>query len=270
MTAPSQLCTPEPWNLVAEGYVTELQPIFARYARDALTLADPPAGAQVLDVATGPGTLALVAAEQGYRVTAVDFSEAMLDRFRRACTERGISGIDIRQGDGQDLPFADRSFDRAFSMFGVIFFPDRGAGFRELHRVLQPGGRAVVSSWAPTDEVPLLAAFAAAIRDHSPGPSGPMPSLPLADTDALRKELSDAGFRYVEVHRVAHEVEVPTVAGFWEANERSSATVALLRRAVGPAAWARISAQVLARVDAELGSGPHTLRLPALLAVGTR
>lgn len=50
--------------------------------------------------------------------------------------------------DGQALPFDDNIFDGAFSLAGLIFFPDRAAGFRELRRVLRPGRRAVVSSIA--------------------------------------------------------------------------------------------------------------------------
>ncbi|HEX6927061.1 MAG TPA: methyltransferase domain-containing protein [Longimicrobiaceae bacterium] len=264
------LSTPEAWNLVAEGYVTELQPMFERYALDALALANPPAGARVLDVATGPGTLALAAIEAGCRVTAVDFSEGMLEQLRQACALRGISDIEIRHGDGQALEFADGTFDYAFSMFGLMFFPDRAAGFRELRRVLRPGGRAVIASWAPRTEVPLLDAFEAALRQQAPTPSSPATALPLSDPEVVRGEMSSAGFAQVEVHRVAHEAEVPSVAAFWESNQSSSARVALLRQAVEPTEWERISARACARVEAELGPGPHILRMPAFLTIGTR
>ena len=58
--SPSPLATPEPWDLVAAGYTAEALPYFERFSRDALRLADLPAGARVVDVAAGPGTLSLL------------------------------------------------------------------------------------------------------------------------------------------------------------------------------------------------------------------
>src|SRR5262245_56004926 len=129
------LGTPEPWNLVADAYTEELVPLFERFARDALALAALPPAPRVLDVAAGPGTLALVAAKAGATVTAIDFSPAMIANLRRRAAEAGSTAIDARVGDGQALPLEDGGYDGAFSLFGLMFFPDRAAGFRELRRV---------------------------------------------------------------------------------------------------------------------------------------
>ena len=99
----------------------------------------------MLDVAAGPGTLAFIASAAGAHVTAIDFSPDMIDRLRARSVREGVQ-IEARVGDGQALPFDDATFEHAFSMFGLMFFPDRAKGFRELCRVLVPGGRAVVSS----------------------------------------------------------------------------------------------------------------------------
>ena len=77
------LALPATWDAVAEGYADELMPLFERYAQDALALAVLPARAHVLDVATGPGTLALLAAPVAERVVALDFSEAMIVQLDR-------------------------------------------------------------------------------------------------------------------------------------------------------------------------------------------
>jgi 2-polyprenyl-3-methyl-5-hydroxy-6-metoxy-1,4-benzoquinol methylase len=68
------------WNLAAKGYEDVLMPWFSGYALDALELSGVSAPAAVLDVASGPGTLSLLAAERGPRVTAVDFAELMAAR----------------------------------------------------------------------------------------------------------------------------------------------------------------------------------------------
>jgi ubiquinone/menaquinone biosynthesis C-methylase UbiE len=146
----SPLSGPAPWTLVASAYAAEVAPIFAWFAQKAIDLAALAPGARVLDVAAGPGTLSFLAARAGARVTAIDFSPAMIEKLRERASAEAVA-IESHVGDGQALPFAQASFDRAFSMFGLMFFPERILGFRELLRVLLPGGVAVVGSWAAED-----------------------------------------------------------------------------------------------------------------------
>lgn len=266
----SPLSHPAAWNDVAEGYVDELVPIFSLYARDALRLAGLPSGAHVLDVATGPGTLALLAAETAGHVVAVDFAEAMTGALRQRAAEHGITNVEALQADGQQLPFEAARFDRAFSMFGLIFFPDRGAGFRELVRVLKPGGRAVVSSWAPFDRVPLLNAFFTALGDLLPDFPFGDGAAPLGEPGSFRAEMEDAGFRQVEIHTVTHTVHVPSLAAYWRANARSSAPLSLVRSRLSPEAWEQLGRNVVAELTRTFGDGPLDMHWPALLGVGVR
>ena len=264
----SPLSTPDPWNAVAGGYADEVLPIFTLYARDALRLARLPDGARVLDVATGPGTLAIAAAEAGAWVTAVDFAEDMLEECRRRTAS--FSSVAVESGDGQALPFDDEAFDGVFSMFGLVFFPDQAAGFREARRVLKPGGRAVVSSWEPLDAVPLLEATFRALGDllaELPFGEG---RAPLGTPGALAAALREAGFRDADVHRISHSVDVPDVRTYWTANVRSSAPIALVRSQVEPQHWADVSAGVMDALEREFGTGPQVMTWPALLGVGVR
>src|SRR5687767_5317812 len=116
---PSPLSVPEPWNLVAEGYVAENLAAFEGFAREALRLV--PAEGDVLDVACGPGSLTLLAARTARSVHAIDFSTAMLDELRTRAAAASITNVDAQLGDGQELPFLDARFDSAYSMFGLIF-----------------------------------------------------------------------------------------------------------------------------------------------------
>lgn len=93
-------------------------------------------GARVLDACCGTGDLALACARAGGRVTGLDFSERMLERARQKAPE-----IEWVHGDLLALPFAEAAFDAATVGFGVRNVADLEAGFRELRRVLRPGGR---------------------------------------------------------------------------------------------------------------------------------
>ena len=148
----------EPWDVAAEGYAAVIMPMSEYYAREALSLAALPPTPHIVDVATGPGPLALLAAREGATVSAIDFSAGMVANLNRRAGEFGVILADVRVGDGQNLPYDDNSFDGAFSMLGLIFFPDRAAGFRELRRVLRQGRRAVVSSMASESDQFLTAA----------------------------------------------------------------------------------------------------------------
>ena len=93
-------------------------------------------GDRVLDVCCGTGDLALAALEQGGRVTAVDFSEPMLDRARGKS-----AAVDWRHADALALPFDDGTFDAVTIGFGLRNVEDVDRGLRELRRVLRRGGR---------------------------------------------------------------------------------------------------------------------------------
>jgi demethylmenaquinone methyltransferase / 2-methoxy-6-polyprenyl-1,4-benzoquinol methylase len=93
-------------------------------------------GDRVLDVCCGTGDLALAALARGGRVTAVDFSERMLERARRKSEQ-----IEWLRGDALALPFPDEAFDAVTIGFGLRNVEDADRGLRELRRVLRPGGR---------------------------------------------------------------------------------------------------------------------------------
>lgn len=262
------LATPEPWNLVSDGYTAELIPQFSLYSADALELAELPPNPSVLDVATGPGTLALMAAARGAKVCALDFSEPMIAHLRRRALEQSVTGLDVRIGDGQALPYADNAFDGAFSMFGLMFFPDRNAGFRELLRTLRPGRMAVVSSWAPMDGP--FAAMSAAMREMLPFLPAPTGKLPLGDPDLFRGEMEAAGFQDVSVVERAHPFTSPTLREFWEKVQRTTAPIVLLRKKVGEEKWAEVSAGVLEKLRTEFGDGPQTMSGRSWLGAGRK
>ncbi len=268
-SAPSPLATPLVWNLVSTGYAEESFDQFAKYSADALRLAGVKAGERVLDVCAGPGSLVVQAAQLGSEVHGIDFAADMLRQLEQRVEKLGLRNVSAREGDGQALPHRDGEFDAAFSMFGLIFFPDRARGFRELWRVLKPGGRAVVSSWQPLLRVPTLVAVFQALAQELPNlPFGDGKG-PLSDPEEFRAEMSAAGFSRVTVEERVHVEESPDIGEFWRVMRRSLAPLVLLEHKLGSATFEPVAAGIERRLRAQF-TGPVRIEMPAWLGLGHR
>ena len=132
----------------------------AEAARYAGRLAD---GACVLEIAPGPGYLAIELAKLGnFRITGIDYSHAFVDICRANAKAAGVTA-EFRQGDAAHLPFSDDSFDFVVCRAAFKNFGDPVGALDEMHRVLRPGGAAVIvdmrkdaSNRAIADEVAAM------------------------------------------------------------------------------------------------------------------
>ena len=102
-----------------------------------------PAGSAILEVAPGPGFLAIELAKRGYSVTGLDISKSFVEIAGRNARDAGVT-IDFRRGDVARMPFADNSFDFIVCVAAFKNFPDPVAALDEMHRVLRPGGSASI------------------------------------------------------------------------------------------------------------------------------
>lgn len=200
---------------ITELYDTYLVPlIFESYATDmAKRVAAMQPGA-VLETAAGSGVVTralapLLQASAHYVVT--DLNQPMLDRA--ASMQAGADGIEWRQADALSLPFEDQAFDAVCCQFGVMFFPDRVAGFTEARRVLRPGGQFVFNAWDRIEENEFA--------DHVTRAAGQcFPDDPpqfLARTphgyhkvEEIEAEVRKAGFTEVEIVTVAGVSRAPS------------------------------------------------------------
>lgn len=103
-------------------------------------------GERILDVAAGTGTMSAKYAADGAHVTALDFSQGMLDEARRRHGDD--PRIEFVQGDATKLPFDDATFEATTVSFGIRNFYDPQAALREMRRVTKPGGRIVVCEFS--------------------------------------------------------------------------------------------------------------------------
>ncbi|WP_330233837.1 methyltransferase domain-containing protein [Nocardia sp. NBC_00508] len=262
------LAVAEPWDLVADGYAEFAPAIMRPFSARALEFAALSPASQVVDVAAGPGTLSLLAAEHVALVEAIDFSEPMIARLAQDAAASGLTNIRARVGDGQDLPFESDRFDAGFSMFGLMFFPERARGFAELFRVLRPGGTAVVSSWAPVADSPLMRMMFGALAAADPDIQEPQPNfLSLENPEVFESEMRGAGFEAVSIQR--HSIALPfdSPAQMWETMVRSSAPLELMRHSVSAEVWAERAA-VMQAFLAEKYRPNYPLSTTAYLGIG--
>ena len=159
--------------------------------------------AWLLDVACGSGQLALVAARRGLRVTGVDIaSNSILAARGRAAAE----GLDVRfeEGDAEEVPCPDATFDVVASIFGAMFAPRPERVASELVRVCRPGGRIAMANW--TREGFIGAMFKTIARFIAP-PG--MPSPVLWGDEAVVRERFGARVSTLRLARVAYRFDYP-------------------------------------------------------------
>ncbi|WP_040808382.1 class I SAM-dependent methyltransferase [Nocardia concava] len=233
------LAAPDAWDQIAENYDDIMSDLMRPFAIHAVDSVDLTRRSRVIDVATGPGVLALLAAPKVGEVVAVDFSPAMIRRLRTAIMRGGVSNVLTGVGDGQELRYAANTFDAAFSMFGLMFFPDRAKGFAELHRVVRPGGTVVVSSWAPVADSPLMTLLFEAYQAGIPGFPAPQANMESLENPAVfEKELLAAGFENVTVRPRAESFTYSDADQMWEKMTRGSAPLQAMRRRTDKTEWA--------------------------------
>ncbi|MGK8521396.1 class I SAM-dependent methyltransferase [Nocardia asteroides] len=262
------LAVAEPWNLVADGYAEFAPAIMGPFSARALEFVSLTPESRIVDVAAGPGTLSLLAAPHVAQVEAIDFSEPMIARLAKDAAAAGLANIRARVGDGQALPYESDQFDAGFSLFGLMFFPERARGFAELFRVLRPGGTAVVSSWAPIADSPLMRMMFGALAAADPNIQEPQPNfLSLENPEVFESEMRGAGFEAVSIQRHSIALTFDGPEDMWETMVRSSAPLELMRHNVTAEVWARRAA-VMKAFLAEKYRPNSPLSTTAYLGIG--
>lgn len=176
-----------------------------------LDLADLRPGEQVLDVATGTGVLARLAARRvtpGGTVTGLDLNDGMLNVARELPLPPGLT-IEWRNGSALALPFHDGAFDVVLCQQGFQFFPDRMRALHQMRRVLRPTGRVALSVF--TGPSPYFMALRDSVARHVSAESAITfaAAFSLGAAEELRDLLKGAGFHDVLVHHLRLTLRLP-------------------------------------------------------------
>jgi SAM-dependent methyltransferase len=177
-------------------------------------------GHRVLDVACGTGVVsrkALTRVGPSGTVVGLDANRGML-----AVAARHAPDAAWRHGVAEQLPFADESFDRVVSQFGVMFFRDRPAAIAEMLRVLVRGGRFAVAVWDSLDNIPAYAAEVALLDRLAGVRAADALRAPfvLGDRDALLRLFHRAGAVDASVATDRAPAQFPSLRVLLEADLR--------------------------------------------------
>jgi ubiquinone/menaquinone biosynthesis C-methylase UbiE len=207
---------------IPENYDTHMVPlIFQPYADDLANRAAALLPKTVLETAAGTGVVTRALAPklpQDASYTVTDLNPPMLEYA--ASRQPPDHRIEWRQADALALPFDDGSFDLVCCEFGAMFFPDRGAGYREAKRVLKRGGHFLFSVWDRIEENVFADEVTNALAEIFPNdPPRFLARTPHGyhDTALIRRELAGAGFSAVTIETRAEQsrassARVPAVA----------------------------------------------------------
>jgi ubiquinone/menaquinone biosynthesis C-methylase UbiE len=211
----------------AEGYESYMVPtLFGPCATNLIEAADPRPGERILDLGCGTGIVARqVASRMGAtgKVTGIDVSPNML-AVARVAAEREKMTIEWREGNAEQLPFADSSFDLVLCQFALMFVTNKAVALAEMRRAVTEDGRVLISVWQSLDRHPFYQTLHRVIRERL-GMSALQEIFALGSAEELRVLAAGAGFRRVELKSfsltarfpnpdafIAGEIEVDTAA----------------------------------------------------------
>jgi ubiquinone/menaquinone biosynthesis C-methylase UbiE len=213
------------WAAIAEKFDLWL-PHIAPVGENLLQALGARPGERILDLGSGTGEPALTLARcQRGRVdiTGIDSAAPMVAVAQDKVSREGLENVRFQTMRAEDLGFADDSFDRALSRFGVMLFDDPLRGTREMRRVLKPGGRFAIAVWSTPETMRTLYWSYQVFWDRIPPDlAPPLPKVTsLGGAGVLDELLRLAGFRQFEIFTHTFHYQFASFDEYWDIVEAS-------------------------------------------------
>jgi len=184
--------------------------------------ADPQPGQNFLDIATGTGDLSIAVAQcvgDGGLVIASDFSPKMIDVARRNGLARGLTNIEYRVMDAEEMELGDNSVDGVVCRWGYMLMADPATALKETRRVLRDAGRLAFAVWTTPERNPWasMPAMTLVERGHLPPPVTGTPGIfAMGDPSRIRELVAQAGFAEPDLEVIEFEFRYADFDDFWD------------------------------------------------------
>ena len=255
------------WEENIVGYDAAFGTVAQQTVAPMLDVARVCANMHVLDVCCGQGVLSAGALERGASTIGLDFAAAAV-----ALARAKVPGGEFRQGDAQDLPFADDTFDAVLCGYGLMHLPNPGKALTEMRRVLRRSGRAAVGVWDAEGVGFALVYMAvrACGRMDVPLPHGP-DFFQFGRVERMRDALVLSGFAEVSVHLVAQSWNIPDADAYIAAILGGAVRSRAVLRAQDAKARDGVRAYIAEYIERfRTPRGDFAIPMPAIIGVGTR
>jgi ubiquinone/menaquinone biosynthesis C-methylase UbiE len=228
-------------------------------------------GHRVLDVATGTGEAAMLAAARlgtTGRVVGIDISPPML---RVAASKLTNQPVSLLLMNGETLAFRDRTFDAVICQLGLMFLPDPATALDEWTRVLRRGGRLAVCVWGAPERVPLFGILMDELSRYFPDERALLyqPSA-YADENVLERLLAGAALKAIRVTRETRAHRFKSFDEYWQPFEAGGGRHGQLFVRLPAAARQTVRDEVRKRMAPFFAQGELEIRADVLFASGQR
>lgn len=252
------------WDKAADPYHHHWGNLSRQSAGPMLDAARVIKGSAVLDVATGAGYVAAAAASRGANAIGIDFAQSQIALARSLYPQ-----IEFRQGDAENLPFDEKSFDAVVVGFGINHLPHPERTFAEAYRVLRQGGFFAFTVWAPPKPGEAFGIVLNTIQEHGE-PNATLPPAPpyfrFADAEEARNVFERTGFVEPHTRLVPQYWHHDTPDQVFDAFNEGAVRATAMLRAQSPEAREKIRTIVRAQVERLRKGDKYVVPVPAALS----